>query len=363
MSRLDDLVGKLVKNQLDAVWLSSKANFYYFSDYYTEPHERIIGIFVDRKGEPVAVLPSMEKAQLLKAGWKGTIVAYSDEDNPLKLLYQLLSETNRIPDKLAVEKDQLTIRNYQLLAEKFPAALMEDASSLLADLRMIKDKKECSLLKQAAQLADYGVEIGIASIQEGKTELEIVAEIEFALKKQGIREMAFSTMVLAGENSSSPHGNPGRNQIKSGDLVLFDLGVVFEGYCSDITRTIAYKSVNEEQRRIYETVHTAQQKAIDQATVGNAARQLDHSARSYISSSGYGDYFLHRIGHGIGIEVHEHPSLHGTSEITLQEGMTFTIEPGIYVPGSGGVRIEDQLFLTKKGPEILTRYPKELIIV
>lgn len=175
--------------------------------------------------------------------------------------------------------------------------------------------------------------------------------------------MAFSTMVLAGENTASPHGNPGRNKIKPGDLVLFDLGVVFEGYCSDITRTVAYKEINEKQREIYQTVQTAEMLAIENAKVGQPVSILDKFSRRHIDENGYGEYFLHRIGHGIGIEIHEFPSLHSSNDLTLKEGVTFTIESGIYVPGTGGVRIEDQIFLTKKGPEILMTFPKMLTIV
>lgn len=152
-------------------------------------------------------------------------------------------------------------------------------------------------------------------------------------------------------------------KIKKGDFVLFDLGVVYEGYCSDITRTVAYDHFNEEQEKIYNTVLKAEIEAINATKPGVQAKDLDNIARNIITEAGYGQYFPHRLGHGLGIGVHEYPSVTNTNELVIQEGMVFTIEPGIYVPNVAGVRIEDDIFVTKDGVEILTAFPKELQII
>jgi Xaa-Pro dipeptidase len=167
-------------------------------------------------------------------------------------------------------------------------------------------------------------------------------------------------MVLTGVNGASPHGTPGQTKIQKGDFVLFDLGVIVDGYCSDITRTVAYGDINDKQKEIYDTVLRAQLAAIEASKPGVISANVDLTARKIISDAGYGEYFPHRLGHGLGIGVHEYPSLTETNELPLEAGMVYTIEPGIYVPNVAGVRIEDDILVTKNGVEILTKFPKEL---
>ncbi len=175
--------------------------------------------------------------------------------------------------------------------------------------------------------------------------------------------MSFATMVLTGANAASPHGTPGETKIKKGDFVLFDLGVVVDRYCSDITRTVAYGDINDKQKEIYDTVLKAQLAAIEASKPGVTASEVDLTARRIIAEAGYGEYFTHRLGHGLGIGVHEYPSLTETNPLVLEEGMVYTIEPGIYVPDVAGVRIEDDIYVTADGVKILTKYPKELQII
>ena len=175
--------------------------------------------------------------------------------------------------------------------------------------------------------------------------------------------MSFSTMVLTGKNGASPHGTPGNTKVQRGDLVLFDLGVVHEGYCSDITRTVAYGDINDKQAEIYETVLKAQEAAVRASKPGVSCSEIDLTARNIIRDKGYGEFFPHRLGHGLGISVHEYPSLTETNSLELQSGMVYTIEPGIYVPNVAGVTIEDDLLITDTGCEILTKFPKSLQII
>jgi Xaa-Pro dipeptidase len=212
-------------------------------------------------------------------------------------------------------------------------------------------------------MADFGVEVGVKALKEGITEMEVLATIEFELKKKGIREMSFSTMVLFGEKAGDPHGNPGNRTLKAGDFVLFDLGVMLDGYCSDITRTFVYKSATEKQKEIYNTVLQAELASLEASKPGNRIGDLDQIARDIITNAGYGEQFPHRIGHGLGINVHEFPSMSHLNDGTLVKGMVYTIEPGIYVPEIGGVRIEDDVLVTEDGFETLTKYPKELQII
>jgi Xaa-Pro dipeptidase len=361
-SRLDRLYQSFQSKQMDSALITSKENIFYFSGILKDPHERLVALYVDRN-DPLLILPDMEKESARGAGWKGEMLTYDDQTNPWDVLHTFLKENNRLPKSIGVEKSHLTLERYEILRGILPDVKIDNLDEVLLELRVIKDKKEFSLMKQAAVLADLGVQYGIEAIAAGKTEMEIVAHLEYKLKQEGVREMSFGTTVLSGKKSALPHGVPGNDPIKEGDFVLFDLGVVFEGYCSDITRTVVYKSVSDEQREIYETVLRAQEAAIRASIVGNMAKQVDQAAREVISAKGYGEYFTHRVGHGLGIDIHEFPSVHGKNEILLQEGMCYTIEPGIYIPSIGGVRIEDDIFITKNGPEVLTAYPKELQII
>lgn len=361
--RMNALLKVLESNHLDSVLITSKENMYYMSNYYTDPHERFIGVYVSRFHDPLLIVPAMEINDARAAGWAFKIMGHHDHENVWKLLAVFLKNNNKMPQSLGIEEDQLSISRYQALKQILPETVLTHAQEMLAGLRLIKDPNEFDLLKQAAELADFGIQTGINALNEGVSELEIIAQIEFSLKKQGVQQMSFSTMALSGAKTASPHGNPGKKTIAPHELVLFDLGVVYNGYCSDITRTVAFHSISKEQEKIYNTVLAAEQKAIEACQVGSAIGELDKAARQHIQQAGYGEFFPHRIGHGLGIDVHEYPSIHGENKLPIQTGMCFTVEPGIYVPGTGGVRIEDMIFMTEEGPRQLTQSSKELLVI
>ncbi|SNZ18060.1 Xaa-Pro dipeptidase [Terribacillus aidingensis] len=361
--RIDTLLRQLKDNQTDSVFITSMENVYYVSNYYTDPHERLVAVFADQKDAPLLILPAMEKEDALKAGWKEEMLTYHDHENVWQLFKDYLKERGRVPASMGVEKDHMSVIRLEMLQQILPEVSFGNATEFLQYQRIIKDKKEYTLLKQAAVLADYGVKKGIEAIAAGKTELQITAELEYALKQEGVTSMSFATTVLSGAKTASPHGTPDGKQIAPGDLVLFDLGVVFEGYCSDITRTVGYKHVTADQQHIHDTVRVALEKATAASQAGTAIAEIDKAARSHIEQAGYGQYFTHRVGHGLGIGVHEFPSLSSNNTQAMQEGMCYTIEPGIYMPGVGGVRIEDDIFLTKNGPDVLTAYPRDLQII
>jgi len=362
-TRIEALLEELSTKQLESILVTSPANVYYLSNYYTDPHERVVAVYVSTHHEPVLILPAMESEDAKAAGWNYSMIDYHDHEDPWELFLAFLNNSGKIPETLGVEEDNLTLSRYNNIKEILPDTDVKQARELLASLRVIKNQQEYELLKKAAELADFGVQTGVNALREGITELEVIAEIEYELKKQGVQSMSFSTMVLFGQKAASPHGTPGAAKLQPGDMVLFDLGVIYEGYCSDITRTVAFKSVNDEQEKIYQTVLEGQLKAIEASKIGTAVGNIDLAARDHIEANGYGKYFNHRIGHGLGIETHEYPSLHGKNTLPLEKGMCFTIEPGIYVPKTAGVRIEDMIFVTENGAEILTKFPKELQII
>ncbi|WP_017726587.1 M24 family metallopeptidase [Halalkalibacterium ligniniphilum] len=361
-TRLAQLSEWMKQNDVSFTFIQEKANLFYFTNFYCEPHERLVALLAFPEEDPCLICPNMEVSLAKESGWCGEILGYSDSEDPWQLVTAAIQKREVATQKCAIEKSSLSYGRSEALTKRFPLLQFTDCEEVCMGLRKKKSAKEVEILREAAKLADFGVEVGIYGVQAGRTEMELVALIEFELKRKGVRDMSFSTLVLSGEQSAHPHGKPGSREIKKGDFILFDLGVVLEGYCSDITRTIAYGDISEEQSRIYNTVLQAQQTALSLCQPGTEIGALDRAARNVITNAGYGAY-PHRIGHGLGIDVHELPSLNKTNKELLEEGMTFTIEPGIYVPSIGGVRIEDDVLLTKSGYECLTQYPKELTIV
>jgi Xaa-Pro dipeptidase len=362
--RIEKVQEWLKENNIEAAFFNSKENVFYLSHFLTDPHERLMGLFLFKDAAPLFVLPSMEKGQLKSAGWNHEIIGYADHENPWDMIKEAVSKRETAQaEKIAIEKDVLSYSRSEAFISLFPGAHVVNAEDKLNELRVVKDQSEIAIMRRAAEMADFGVRTGVEALREGITEMEVLAKIEYELKKKGIREMSFSTMVLFGEKSGEPHGNPGDRKLQPGDFVLFDMGVVLDGYCSDITRTVAYKSVSDKQRDIYGTVLKAEMASLEASKPGTRIGDLDSIARKIITDAGYGDYFPHRIGHGMGINVHEFPSMSHTNEGILQEGMVYTIEPGIYLPDIGGVRIEDDVLVTADGYETLTKFPKELQII
>ncbi|MGD7044225.1 M24 family metallopeptidase [Jeotgalibacillus proteolyticus] len=358
--KIEQIQQYLSDHSLDAAFLTSTENVCYTTGFRSNPHERWLAVFIPATGESTLICPGMEEAEARHAGWEHHIIGYSDTENPIQLLHTYLQGQNIHVASLAVETSHLTLERLRQLEEVFDTFKVHSIDQELNNLRVIKSSEETDLLRKAAELADFAIETACSELAEGKTELEILAAIEFELKRKGITEMSFSTMVLTGKNAASPHGTPGLNKIKKGDLVLFDLGVVYQGYCSDITRTVAFGEPSKEQIKIYEAVLAAELKALEMVKPGVKASDLDLAARKVIEDAGYGDFFPHRLGHGLGLNVHEYPSITSDSDFILTEGMTFTIEPGIYVPSVAGVRIEDDVLVTKNGYETLTKFPKTL---
>lgn len=363
MSKLNIIQRYLNEHKVDAAFITTPDNVFYVSGFRSEPHERLLGVMVFKDAEPFVICPLMEVPDVKSAGWSHDIVGHEDTEDAWDVVLNAVKARNLSLDSISIEKSHLTVERLERMEEIFEGVKFSNLDDQLNRMRVIKDEDELDNLRKAAELADYAIEVGCREIAEGKTELEILMAIEFEMKKKGVQKMAFDTMVLSGPKTASPHGVPGDRKIQKGDFILFDLGVVYNGYCSDITRTVAFGEPTEAQREIYETVRLAEETAVEKVRPGVTAKELDKAARDVITEAGYGEYFTHRLGHGLGISVHEYPSITGTNEFVLEEGMVFTIEPGIYNPEVTGVRIEDDVVVTKDGVEVLTKFPKELKII
>ncbi|MGE6753599.1 M24 family metallopeptidase [Rossellomorea sp. NPDC071047] len=362
-SRISAVEDFLRDNQWTGGLITSRYNIHYLSGFDYDPHERFVGIFLFVEQGPLFVLPEMEVNMLLETGWKYDYLSYQDtEDVWSKLKTHLGVHANDIRE-FGVEEKMLPLKRSYELQNVFPGMTLQNLDQTLSEMRLIKSQEEIRHLKVAAQYADEAIAIGISALYEGVTELEVLGKIEYELKKAGIREMSFSPMVLFGSNASNPHGVTGNHPLQPGDTVIFDLGVIYNGYCSDITRTVVFKELKDEVREMYDLVLLANLAALEECQPGNQLGKIDDAARQVIKEGGYGHHFPHRIGHGLGMEVHEEPSIHSANRQSLREGMVLTVEPGIYVSGAGGVRIEDDVVITEDGYEVLTMFPKGLQII
>lgn len=264
--------------------------------------------------------------------------------------------------KLGFEQDYMSYATFQAYAGQVKAELIP-VSSIIEKLRLIKTEDEIKILKEAADIADLAFKHILDYIKPGITELEVSNELEFFMRKCGAVSSSFDIIVASGFRSALPHGVASDKVIESGDFVTLDYGALHKGYISDITRTVAVGEPSDQLKEIYSIVLESQLRSMEQIRPGMTGKEADAIARDYIAEKGYGENFGHSLGHGIGLEVHEGPGLSARSHVVLEPGMAVTVEPGIYVPGLGGVRIEDDILITQEGNEAITHSTKELIIL
>lgn len=358
--RIASLRAFLKQQKLDAALITSPKHVYYLTGFYSDPHERFMGLVIPVEGEPTLIVPALDREAAAAKSTVQNMVTHTDVQNPYEVLQRALPAGVK---QLGLEKGHMTVERFEAISAVVEASRYADVDQPLREMRLIKSAEEIARMKHAIRLIEDALQETVKKVKPGVTEKEIVAELEFQMKRLGAEGPSFDTMVLAGENAALPHGKPGNRQIREGELLLFDAGVAADGYVSDITRTFAVGQISEQMREIYETVLAANQAAIAAVRPGAAFADLDKTARDLIANKGYGEFFMHRLGHGLGMDVHEYPSIHGENKDELRPGMVFTIEPGIYLPGVGGVRIEDNVLVTEDGVEVLTSFPKELTVI
>lgn len=276
------------------------------------------------------------------------------------IIKKILSE-NGITE-LGAQDESLSYSEYLRTQEALGVKLVP-AQKIIARLREAKERFEVDSIIAAQRIAEKALEQVLGIIKPGITEKDVAAELEYQMAKNGAEGLAFETICVSGANSSRPHGVPSFKKIEPGDFVTMDFGCKINGYCSDMTRTVAIGSVTEEMRRVYGIVLEAQLAGIAAAKAGVIGRDMDKAARDIIEKAGYGEYFGHGLGHSVGLFIHEGPNANPRENRELPEGAVVTSEPGIYLPGKYGVRIEDMIYITAQGCEVLTKAPKDLIIL
>ncbi|WP_028309475.1 M24 family metallopeptidase [Desulfitibacter alkalitolerans] len=289
--------------------------------------------------------------------------------------YQVLKQEKKMIDvvkdiclqerikQIAFEEDQMVYKMYETYYQALKPIYFIPSSEFLTQIRAIKDYEEITLLKKAVSFADQAFEHILPFIKPGIKEKDIALELEFFLRKKGADAKSFDYIVASGKRGALPHGIASDKKIALGELVTMDFGCIYEGYCSDITRTVCVGKIENKQREIYDIVLEAQTVGVNSLSANMKCQAADSIAREIIVKAGYGEYFGHCLGHGVGLEVHEEPRLTKDNESLLQPGMVVTVEPGVYIPGFGGVRIEDMVLIHKNHKEILTKSYKELLII
>lgn len=337
------------------------ANMFYLTGQHFHLSERpTIGIY-RTAGDPVYILPFLERDKLIDPPYPIKLFTYTDAEGPLGAFQEALAFLNLAGQSLGVEGMQMRVAEGNMLAEFGAGVTVIDAGDALAALRICKDAAEIDALRRANAISQDALRATLAGITAGMTERAIASKLVIAMLERGGGDVAFGPIVLGGPRSALPHGVPGNRPLEEGDLLLFDYGTRIDDYPADITRTFVLGELRDQKLLdAYETVKAANAAAHAAAGPGVPAQEVDRAARGVIEKAGFGEFFRHRTGHGLGLEVHEEPYIREGNAVPLEVGNVFTIEPGIYFRDRGGIRIEDNVVITEDGSETLTTFPREL---
>ena len=357
MNHFQKIAARLDSNGLDAILLTGEANRFYGSGFHSAGTDGVALVtrkrayyFTDSRYTEAAAR-YVQGAQLREIGHGRGYAALIQEvvgDEQLR--------------RVGFEDAYMTVQDYERYRKALSCDLVP-ATQLLWDLRMVKDDEEIEAMVAAQRIAERALTDILEEIRPGVTEKEIAARLQYLMLHYGASDMSFDPIVVSGPNGSLPHGVPSERTIQRGEFVTMDFGCVYQGYCSDMTRTVAVGFATEEMQAVYNTVLSAQKAGIAAAKAGVTGREVDGAARAVIDAAGYGDYFGHSFGHGVGVEIHEAPNASPLNDKPLPAGAVISAEPGIYLPGKLGVRIEDVIVLTESGCLDITKAPKELLVL
>ena len=352
--RIEKLQGQFREENIDCFLVTSRANIYYLTNFI---------------GDSGILFIAPRKALLITDyRFQGEIVdnvKFADVCLTKKSYIEELS-SHRIAkrkSRIGFEAEDISYSLYWELRKKLSWLKFKSFDSFVEDLRLTKTSEEIAKIKKACSILDKSFEEAVTYIKEGVTEADIAIELEYRMKKAGGEKLAFETIVASGYRSSIPHGVATNKKIKKGEFITIDFGTTYQWYNSDITRTAFLGAPTNKDKSIYEIVYNAQKLAIESVKENVKTRDLDKVARDFISKSGFGEYFSHSLGHGVGLGIHERPNISKKDNNYLKRGMVFTIEPGVYIPGYQGVRIEDTLALENGTPTLLTNSKRELMVL
>ena len=357
MNHFQKIAAQLEGHGLDAMLLTGEANRFYASGFHSYGTDGVALVtakkayyFTDSRYTEAA-LRYVQGAEVREIGHGRGYGALLEE-----------AVTEQHIRRMGFEDAYMTVQDHERYRKALSCDLVP-ATDLLWQLRMVKDEEELEAMVAAQRIAERALEDILEEIRPGVTEKEIAARLQYLMLHYGASDMSFDPIVVSGPNGSLPHGVPSEKTIQQGEFVTMDFGCVYHGYCSDMTRTVAVGFATEEMQTVYQTVLSAQKAGIAAARAGLTGREVDGAARAVIDAAGYGEYFGHSFGHGVGVEIHEAPNASPMNEKPLPAGAVISAEPGIYLPGRLGVRIEDVILLTEDGCRNLTKAPKDLIVL
>jgi len=364
-ARLEKLNASLRDSDLPAVALNPGPTLTYLTGLHFHLMERPVVYLVAEGKEPAIVIPQLEMLKLNQAPYE--IHAFPYGENPVEWGEAFRSAVQFLDldtKRVGVETGRMRLLEYNFLKAAAPKAEYSDASDVLEGLRLQKDAEEVTSMRKAVKIAEDALEATLPLIKIGMTEKELAGELVLQLYRHGSDpELPFAPIVSSGPNSANPHASPTERKLQGGDLLVIDYGATGDGYVSDITRTFSVGEVDEEFAKIHKIVQDANAAGRAAGKPGVPCANVDIAAREVIEKAGYGEYFTHRTGHGLGMEAHEHPYMRGDNLQLLKVGMAYTVEPGIYLPGRNGVRVEDNMVVMENGAESLTSLPREMRVV
>ena len=361
--RIEALADQLLQRGMDWVALNPGPSLRYLTGLSFHLMERPVVVLVGSNRRLKVILPELELAKVADLPFEAEIHTFGDDPATWQRIYETaLQDISAIPLRVGVEPTQLRFLELDLLRKALPNADFVDGSAALAELRMRKGVEELNAIRQAAIIAQNALLNTLETVKPGQSELQISAELMVQLFRAGSEaELPFAPIVSTGPNTANPHASPTDCVLQEGEMLLIDWGASFGGYFSDITRTFFCGDPNDEMKQIADLVERANAAARLGGRRGMVAGEVDKLARDIITEGGYGEYFTHRTGHGLGMEAHEAPYIFQGNPLILEPGMVFTIEPGIYLPGKYGVRIEDDVVVETEGLRSLTDLPRKVM--
>ena len=353
MNHLEHIAAHL--GELDAMLLTGDSNCYYATGFMGE------GVAVVTRKGSWYFTDSRYTEAAGKAIGDAAVIWETSRENPFAaLINKALAEAGA--QKVGFEEEAMTVAAHTAYTEKLHCTLVP-ATAMMTKLRGSKDEEELAYMIAAQRIAEGALEQILKEIRPGMTEKAIAARLNYLMVSAGAEKTSFDTIIASGPNGSMPHAIPGERKVQKGDFITMDFGCVYKGYCSDMTRTVALGQPSDEMRQVYDIVLQAQLAGIAAAKAGVTGAAIDGAARQVIADAGYGAYFGHSFGHSLGIDIHESPNASPANEKPMPENAVVSAEPGIYLPGKFGVRIEDVMVLRPDGAEIITKAPKALLVL
>lgn len=355
-NRVFKVLEEMNKQNLKQMIISSSAAIFYLTGKWFKPGERMLVLLIKADGSHKLII---NKLFPVEENLGVELVWYEDTDNAVEVLSKYIDNN----ETLGIDKDWPS-RFLLGLMEKNAAKTYINSSLIIDRLRMVKDEEERELMRISSKLNDKVIQKLFKELEEGKTEKYYADRLKELYAEEGINKFSFSPIIAFSPNGADPHHSTGDAVLKKGQSIVIDMGGVYNSYCSDMTRTVFFgEEPSEEDRKVYEIVKNANLRAIAKVKEGVKFSEIDRAARQYIEEEGYGEYFTHRTGHSIGIETHDFGDVSSVNHEEVKEGMIFSIEPGIYIPGKIGVRIEDLVMVKKDGAEILNDVSKEVTVI